>query len=796
MSDKDNRFTIAVAEEVERELSPSCDDDDLGSSNTVKVKADSVEKENFPLREVTIRLPCGLAPLQFNPVVTLMGILIVWGLAVWCMVAPAASSSALADARAGVTEFFTWFYIFTQQFWILFLIVIYVKFGNQKLGKETDHPEFGPVAYFSMIFSAGVAVGMFFYGASEPLYHRTSNWYSATKDLSDDARDMFALNLTMYHWGLSAWCVYVLVGVTAGIATHRNGLPMTLRSCFEPLLGVYTWGWIGDIIDGFSCVTVISGVCTSLGLGAIQMIRGLQVIGVVNSGLTEDELSVTYIIAIWVVTAAATVSVVSGLDKGIKILSQTAFFMALLLWVMVFLFDKTEFLANLFVQETGYYFQNLIGLGMHTDAFAQLNNGTGRAQDGQAGPQGFENGWTIYYEAWWTAWSTFVGMFLARVSKGRTIREVMHYAFGGPLVLCFLWFTVFGGSALRMRRRAEELMVLGKELYNDTSFYLVPGSDLCYNPPATLYVDGAIKYLNEAPGVGPVCDFDSGDGDAAWFNLLMQYYSFGEFLCGLSLLCIFIYFVTSADSAALMVDYLASNGKHEHNGGQRIFWSASTGMLATAILLAGGSAGLQGLQAASIVAALPFTAVLCMMTVSLWRMLSGHATEKPKRLNEFPMPVLGGVFNCLEVVCSFGVNYPTSEVILLPDSAVVTAFFTSLLCPPLTYFRVLSHLNPKAKHTTQNICLTVLAGILFYGWIVLLCLQGAVPGIHIFGWVSYIVFASMVASTRYISRERYRVGGNIAEDFFAALFLYPQVLSQMHLLFSQDEDSIQSTSNL
>lgn len=238
---------------------------------------------------------------------------------------------------------------------------------------------------------------------SEPLIHQTGNYF-ANADPSQDERDMFALNLTIFHWGMTGWTQYLAVALCCGLVNFRFQLPMTLRSCFYPLLGEYVWGYIGDGIDALAVVATITGVCTSLGLGAIQLATGLERVGIIDRDQTEAERDRVLIIEIWVITAFATCSVVSGLGAGIKYLSMLGLAMGVMLQVTVFCLDKTSFLLNVMVQEVGMYIStSLVTLNLHTDPFGQLHEGLGRATDGMAADENWMNTWTIFY----TGWSVF-----------------------------------------------------------------------------------------------------------------------------------------------------------------------------------------------------------------------------------------------------------------------------------------------------------------------------------------------------------------------------------------------------
>jgi choline-glycine betaine transporter len=311
-----------------------------------------------------------------------------------------------------------------------------VRFGDVRLGPQDGQPEFSDYAYFAMLFSAGIGVGLFFFGVSEPLWHQNSHWFAMPGYRSQDEVDMFALNMTVFHWGITGWSQYLVVAICAGLASFRFKLPMTLRSCFYPMLGEHTWGWMGDIIDGFSIVATVSGVCTSLGLGAYQLAAGLERVGAI-----EDAASTrVHVISIWIITLIATGSVVSGLDVGIKILSEFGFGLGIVLLWLCFVLDKTNYLLNLIVQEVGYYFQwSLLQLNFHTDAFGQLENGEGRNVDDGGAEVWWMDSWTIFYIGWWVSWAAFVGLFIARISKGRTIASICFFSYLIPLMYTIIW---------------------------------------------------------------------------------------------------------------------------------------------------------------------------------------------------------------------------------------------------------------------------------------------------------------------------------------------------------------------
>ena len=438
-----------------------------------------------------------MRPIVFNPWTTLIGFGTLLGFALWCINDPINSKMQLSIWQSWVTKQFTWFYIGSQDVWIIFLFFVYWYYGDRKLGSDKDRPEFDNVAYFSMLFSCGVAVGMFVYGTAEPLYHY-DYWlkqrFNGGTAVTDNDKANFAILTTIFHWGFHGFCVYCLVALQMGLMAYRKNLPMTMRSCFYPLFGKHTFGWIGTMIDGFSIVTIVAGVCTSLGLGAIQIRRGLDGMGVVPpEGWTADDQLLGII---WGITLLATISLLTGLHVGIKFISQLAFFGGVFILLIVLFLGHTSFFLNTMVQQTGYYLQySMTQLGWHTDAFAQLGYGEGGAPDmlgaskaGQAygGAPSFMDGWTIFYWGWWIAWSPFVGMFIARISRGRTIKEVVLYTMTGPLLFAIVWFSVFGGAAIQMENQAQMLWKAGAELYNDPSYFQAgQGLNAEYNFAAT-----------------------------------------------------------------------------------------------------------------------------------------------------------------------------------------------------------------------------------------------------------------------------------------------------------------------
>lgn len=438
-----------------------------------------------------------------------------------------------------------------------------------------------------------------------------------------------------------------------------------------------------------------------------------------------------------------------------------------------------------------------------------------------------------------TAWGAFVGLFLARISRGRTIRQVALFSFIAPLVYAFIWFCTFGGIGLRQARTAEELEFFGAEIFGDPAYFRVNGSEVCYNVPQEDIVNqtsGEVVWSNTVPGVTPVCQKAASATDD-WFNVMFSFSfkvqedfaGFGGFMAGLSLIGLTIYFVTSSDSGSLIVDHLASNGHEDHHWLQRVFWAFTEGAVATALLMAGGGSALNALQAASIVLALPFVSkggvesiikyIRLVWIIFLTRLLlvsfigpqnlmlfammyctvrmcnvyekqslaGEHNGKLPAPENtSFKMPVFGGIFNIVEWIASIGkVNEDRVALGMdLPTSLQVKEFFIGLLLPFYSLFRAMDGLGYSSK---KNILLTFTYFSMYVMWIVFFALTGTNIGYAAFGWSCFFINACILTYVRAQVRKRFSLDGNVVADFFAGSFLYPQAFCQIMVEFATND---------
>lgn len=487
--------------------------------------------------------------LDVHPVVFWGSTAIIVLILVLSIVATDSVGSFFGAVQRGIVEKLGWLYVLSMTGFLVFAVwLMCSRFGAIRLGPDDSRPEFSTPTWFAMLFSAGMGIGLLFFSVAEPIMH-----YGAppTGEGHSLAAARNAMGLTFFHWGLHPWALYSVVGLSIGYFSFRRGLPLSIRSTFHPLLGERIHGRLGDAIDILAVVSTLFGVATSLGLGAMQVNAGLHHV----AGLPESTGAQAAIIA--VITVLATVSVVSGLSAGVRRLSELNMGLAALLLLFVAVAGPTAFLFNAFVENIGTYLQYLPRNSFLTTSFE--------------GPQrrAWLGLWTVFYWAWWIAWAPFVGLFIARISKGRTIREFLVAVLLGPTLVGFVWLTVFGDTALH------------QEVY----------------------------------GAGGISEAVSSNLPTAVF-VVLERYPFASVTGILCTLCIVLFFVTSSDSASLVIDTIASGGKQDPPVGQRIFWALLEGVVAAVLLIVGG---LTALQTAAITTAVPFCLVVIGMCVALLR---------------------------------------------------------------------------------------------------------------------------------------------------------------------------------
>ena len=448
--------------------------------------------------------------------------------------------------RAAITDRAGWLFVGAVNIYLAIVVYLLMsRYGSIRLGGANAEPEFSTWGWLAMLFSAGMGIGLVFWSVAEPIYHFSVPPWGEPKT---PAAAELAMGITFFHWGLHAWGLYALMALGLAYFAFNRGLPLTIRSVFYPLLGERIHGWIGNLIDILAAVATLFGLATSLGLGAQQVNAGLDYLFSIGQG------SMQQILLIMGITLMATVSVVLGLDKGIRRLSQFNMVAALALLLFVFIAGPSLHLLDAFVQNVGVYLTNLPKLSLWTEAYRR---GT------------WQHGWTIFYWAWWIAWAPFVGIFVARISRGRTIRQFLLCVLLVPSLMTFLWLTVFGNSAL----------------------------------------------FSELYGGGGVVEAVNANVATALF-VLLDTFPWAALTSALSVVVITVFFVTSSDSASLVVDIITAGGHPDPPAVQRIFWAVTEGVVA-AVLLVGG--GLGALQTGVISTGLPFALVLLLVGFSLVR---------------------------------------------------------------------------------------------------------------------------------------------------------------------------------
>ena len=490
------------------------------------------------------------------------------------------ANSIYSAVRGWIESALNWYYI--SALVVMVFVCLYLmcsRHGAIKLGDDDSKPEFSNFSWFAMLFSAGVGIGLLFFGIAEPMFYfdNTEPWGYPNNPFADRAhvtemneeRAALAMRVTYFHWGFHGWAVYVMVGLCLAYFGFRKKLPLTLRSALYPVIGDRIYGPIGHAVDLLAVFGTVFGVATSLGLGVSQMATGLNFLFGVDPGTT------TQVILIVIISVVATFSAVSGVGNGIRIISEWNIWLSVVLLAFFLFGGPFQWLMGFFVTAVGDYLWNVIPMGFQT-----FN------EEGAAAWQG---GWTIFYWGWWISWAPFVGMFIARISRGRTIREFMLGVMFVPTTIAFFCLCVFGGNAMYLELTADGGVGTAgiAQLIRD------------WNLPAALY--GTIERMT----------------DLHWLNWAMA---------ALATFLLATWFITSSDSGTLVITTMLSMGDDDPPQRFRIFWGLGEGFVAAALLLAGG---LKALQTAAIAAALPVSVIMLLMTYGVVKSLNEDPSAVP-----------------------------------------------------------------------------------------------------------------------------------------------------------------------
>jgi choline/glycine/proline betaine transport protein len=463
---------------------------------------------------------------------------------------------------------FGWFYIAAVNIFIVTILYFAVsKYGSIKIGGVEAEKEFSDFSWMAMLFSAGMGIGLMFYSVAEPMWHFMSGGGTFfAREAGTRAAGEASLAVTFYHWGFHPWAVYGLVALGLAFFSFNRGLPLTFRSIFWPLLGERIYGWPGHVIDLVTVFATLFGLSTSLGLGVAQVNQGIARVSesLTGSAVVNGSSTIVQVALIAGITGIATMSVAAGLDGGVKRLSTLNLYLMITFLGFMVIVGPTLFIFDTFVGSIGTYLNNFLGMAFYTEAFAAP------AAQAEAWPYaGWQHAWTVFYWGWWIAWSPFVGMFIARISKGRTVREFIVGVLILPSLFSFFWLATFGASALQI----------------------------------------------ELAGAGGLTSTLTEQGRAVAMFAMLESYPLSVVTSIVATLLVISFFVTSSDSGSLVVDHLTSGGKHDVPKVQRIFWAITEGAVA-AILLWGG--GLGALQTAAVSTGLPFAVILLLMCYTVY----------------------------------------------------------------------------------------------------------------------------------------------------------------------------------
>ncbi len=531
---------------------------------STQIQANNTQSDiqtNYVIGQDNIRTKIGPFGLDIHHPVFVISSLSVIFLVLFCLIFPETASAVFGSLRPWLTTQLDWVFAIGMNIFVLFCLFLIVSpLGKVKIGGKDAVPEYSYLAWFSMLFAAGMGIGLVFYGVLEPLNHTLSPPLGAATGVLDGDGNLVnaaaveeavrvGMAATIFHWGLHPWAGYSVVALALGIFSYNKGLPLTPRSAFYPILGERIWGWPGHIIDSLAALATLAGLATSLGYGATQASAGLNYVFGVEA---TTEIQVVIII---VVTAVAVGSVVRGLDGGVKLLSEFNMGLAFLLFLFVLTVGATTDILAIFFKGLTSYVVNL----------PALSNWIGREDTD------YFHGWTTLYWAWWIAWSPFVGMFIARVSRGRSVREFIISVLLVPTLVCTLWMAVFGGTAIN-------------QVVND-GYMGVQQTIANWTPELSLFA-----MLEKLP--------------------LTTVTSLG------GIVLVLVFFITSSDSGSLVVDTICAGGKIDAPMSQRVFWCSFEGLIAIALLIGGGLASLQALAIAT---GFPFIIIVVAMCYCIYK---------------------------------------------------------------------------------------------------------------------------------------------------------------------------------
>jgi choline/carnitine/betaine transport len=687
--------------------------------------------------------------IDLNPRVFFLSLILLWSFIIWANVDTDGCREETSKAQNWITK--QWGWIYTSSLTIFMIVMFYLmfsKYGDLRLAKdENDKPDFTMATWFSMLFSAGIGIGLFFWGVAEPVLHY--GWVSRVnhnymQECTDNktasscftlesrhARALWGMNIAWFHWGLAPSATYLAVGLPIAYYHYKYGRDLTMRTGLWPLLGNRVNGWIGDLAEVSAIIGTMFGVCTSLGLGVQQIAAGLQRM---DSNITNEVGGSTQIWIIWLVTIIAMASVVTGLHVGIRRISELTFILGTIVLAMILFMGNTWFIIDFFFEELGFHINHLPGLSLASQGFEiwwptassdLINTGGFNWAAEYLTLDYWAGSWTIFYWAWWVSWAPFVGLFIARISKGRTIRQFVLGNMVVPTILSSVWFTIFGGAGLNQQIQAENAGMTCSDCEAD----------------GETYINGCQLLICRGWSAGEM------------FYDLLELFPLTNFMTFISTVSIILYFVTSSDSASSTIDQMASNGNAEGPMWQRIFWAVTEGATAHTVLAVGGKEALQALRSVSIIAAMPFCILMLIMVSTFVRFLATEDDpafhEKRDARDEWGMNIFDAGARVIMGTVTLGA---TGDSCLHTSSALLlTPYLQSI-----SQTRIGEHSMVWFFGFTFSFLLLVVCTIM-----TLFHVEGAVPLVG----VAWVIFVAVGVSNRMKIRERLNIRGTWVEDF-------------------------------
>jgi len=709
---------------------------------------------------------CGIV---MNPKVFFTSLAIIWSFIIWAMVDAEGCRAETLKVDTWITKDFGWVYVGgINMFFFVCMYLVVSKYGDLRLAKDANEkPDFTYATWFSMLFSAGIGIGLFFWGVGEPVVHYgwpsrfNHNYMQACTDdatastcftvESRHARAMWAMNVAWYHWGFGASSVYVIVGLPIAYYHYKYGQDLTMRTALYPMLGNRINGWMGDCTEILAIIGTMYGICTSLGLGVKQIAAGLQRM---DPDIPNEDGGPTQIYIIWGVTAIATISVMTGLEVGIRRISEVTFVVGIFVLAMVLFMDNIWFILEYFVEEVGFHINHMFELSFAAQGFEIWMPS---ASNDIINTSGFDwayywltldywaGNWTVFYWAWWISWAPFVGLFIARISRGRTIREFVLGNMVVPTILTCIWLSVFGGAGLNQQIQAENAGMTCSECW--------------LNNDPKQYINGCQMLLCRGWDVAEML-FD-----------LLEMYPLRDFMVFMTTLAISLYFVTSSDSASSVIDAMASNGQVEGPIWQRVFWAVTEGATAHAVLKAGGENALKALRSIAIIAAFPFCLLMFAMAFTFLRFLKAEndpefqKTLKDKK--EWNINIFDAGAQVIVNTVTLGATGVCGDI---GDTA------TALVAGPLLQHRA------QSKVGTGNPCWPIMFVVAYVLLVVFtICTMANVRGAIALTGGSWLLYVSIGTANRMQIRESLNIGGTCLGDTCTFMWCGPFAIFQEYM---------------